>query len=469
MKPRFYKKSIVFAILVVLIGAVAVPSISGNNTTNSENIVKPLSRGEVFFSDDFNDNSKDMTKWTEIYGDGTWWERNQQTELRLYESGGVNHRHGILSKGIPLVLDDDPVVVECIMDTLVDNYPDPWYQWIGTPSVMVVDADNKDNYIQALYRRDINQIIVEQTGQLQKTIGSTDDFSFKVTITINIDKYMVEVGPYTSGWIAESIFPSECTIQVRLLIKLAGDYPSFWWIAGFDDVVVSKGEGSQDPDKPAKPSGPTSGKPGEEYTYTTYYSDPEEGQVYYMWDWADGTFSDWIGPYESGETTSATHSWDDLGTYNIRVKAKDINNNETEWSNPLAVIIENNPPDIPQINGPTSGVPGNTYSYSFVTIDPDDDDIFYEIDWGDGQVDSWAGPYMSNEVITKSHSWDYQGNFRIRVRAKDTFGNIGDWGELEVIIPRDKTFNNPFIQFLKSHPYLFPLLQTIIQQLGFGL
>jgi hypothetical protein len=71
---------------------------------------------------------------------------------------------------------------------------------------------------------------------------------------------------------------------------------------------------------------------------------------------------------------------------------------------------------------------------------------------------------MSNEVITKSHSWDYEGNFRIRARAKDTFGNIGDWEELEVIIPRGKTLNNQFIQFLKSHPNMFPILQKILQK-----
>ena len=51
MKHRLYKKSIVFAILVVLIGAVAIPSISGNNI--NENIVKPQPAPEVLFYDDF--------------------------------------------------------------------------------------------------------------------------------------------------------------------------------------------------------------------------------------------------------------------------------------------------------------------------------------------------------------------------------------------------------------------------------
>jgi hypothetical protein len=465
MKPGLYKNSIIFVILVVLIGAVVIPSISGNKINKNENIVKPLSRGDVLFSDDFNDNTKDMTKWTEEFTAGTWWERNQQTEFRIYETQSWSYE-GITSIGIPVTLDDDPVIVECIMDTFIDNYPDPWYQQVGRTHLRVVDGDDENNFIDVYYSRNYNQIYVRNGDGFQISIGTTDEFRYKVTITIYPDEYMVEVGPYTSGTISKTIFPSECTLKVKIFLAQAGDYSSFWWIAGFDDVVVSKGEGSQDPNKPAKPSGPTTGKPGEEYTYSTYYSDPEGEQVYYMWNWADGTFSDWIGPYDSGDTASATHSWDDLGTYNIRVKAKDINNNETEWSNPLAVTIENNPPDIPQINGPTNGNPGVTYSFTLLTTDPDDDDVYYEIDWGDGQFETWDGPYNSNEVIVKSHSWDYEGNFIVKARAKDTFGDIGEWGELEIIIPRVKTFNNPFIQFLKSHLNMFPLLQQLLVRFG---
>ena len=91
------------------------------------------------------------------------------------------------------------------------------------------------------------------------------------------------------------------------------------------------------PTVPERPSGQTSGKIGVEYTYTTYTTDADGDLVYYKWDWGDGNFSDWLGPYDSGEEASASHIWQ-KGSYEIRVKAKDINNVESySWSEPLKV------------------------------------------------------------------------------------------------------------------------------------
>jgi hypothetical protein len=232
MKPRLYKKSIVFAILVILIGAVAIPSISGNNI--NENIVKPQPAPEVLFYDDFNDNSKDMKLWTEEYTDGTWWEQNQQTEFRIYESGGSWGYQGITSKSIPVSI-EEPLVIECIMDTYVDGNGG----FVGQIHFKLVDANDDDNWIDVYYRRDNNQIFVSDSVETLMSIGTIDEFRFKVTITIQEDKYMVEVGPYITGWISQTVFPSEFGLKLKLYIRQAGDYPYLWWIAGFDDVVVN--------------------------------------------------------------------------------------------------------------------------------------------------------------------------------------------------------------------------------------
>ncbi|MGF3555079.1 MAG: hypothetical protein ACQXXF_07440, partial [Thermoplasmatota archaeon] len=40
-----------------------------------------------------------------------------------------------------------------------------------------------------------------------------------------------------------------------------------------------------------------------------------------------------------GQTITTTHSWSTKGTYEIKVKAKDIHGNEGAWSNPLSVKI----------------------------------------------------------------------------------------------------------------------------------
>ena len=87
-------------------------------------------------------------------------------------------------------------------------------------------------------------------------------------------------------------------------------------------------------DHPEKPTidGPTSGKAGNEYKYRFSASDPEKHNVLYYIDWGDDTNSGWIGPYDSGEEITLSHSWDEKGTYTIRAKAKDAFDAESDWA-----------------------------------------------------------------------------------------------------------------------------------------
>ncbi len=93
------------------------------------------------------------------------------------------------------------------------------------------------------------------------------------------------------------------------------------------------------PHKPITPDGPSSGSPGITYTYSTYTLDPNGDEISYMFDWDDGTMSDWLGPFASGQNMSGEHMWSEKGTYNIRVKAMDISGLESEWSDSLEITI----------------------------------------------------------------------------------------------------------------------------------
>jgi hypothetical protein len=97
-------------------------------------------------------------------------------------------------------------------------------------------------------------------------------------------------------------------------------------------------------DPPNKPAitGPTSGKAGNSYTYSASATDPNGDQIYYLFDWDDGSNSGWKGPYNSGQTGSVSHVWIAKGTYQIKVKAKDINGDEGVWSDPLPVSMPRN-------------------------------------------------------------------------------------------------------------------------------
>jgi hypothetical protein len=93
---------------------------------------------------------------------------------------------------------------------------------------------------------------------------------------------------------------------------------------------------------PEIPTGPSSGIVGEEYNYTTVTTDPQSEQIEYLFDWGDGTDSGWIGPYASGDTAEASHSWSNKKTFEVKVKARDSNGYESDWSEPLHVTIPRN-------------------------------------------------------------------------------------------------------------------------------
>ena len=92
------------------------------------------------------------------------------------------------------------------------------------------------------------------------------------------------------------------------------------------------------PIKPPQPDGTISGRFNSLYNYSASTTDPDGDDIYYMFSWGDGTYSDWLGPYESGSTATASHSFS-KGYYDIRVKAKDTEGNETDWSDPLPISM----------------------------------------------------------------------------------------------------------------------------------
>ena len=86
------------------------------------------------------------------------------------------------------------------------------------------------------------------------------------------------------------------------------------------------------PDKPHSPSGPDSIKINEVHTFTTSALDSDGDQIYYLFDWGDGSNSKWVGPLNSGEIAHASHIWTIQGEYKIRVKVKDEHGIQSGWS-----------------------------------------------------------------------------------------------------------------------------------------
>jgi hypothetical protein len=93
------------------------------------------------------------------------------------------------------------------------------------------------------------------------------------------------------------------------------------------------------PAVPQMPSGPTVGETGVEYSFSTSTIDPEEDSIFYWLDWGDGTGSGWLGPFLSGDTCRVSNSWSDPETCDVRVKAKDTYDHQSDWSEALVITL----------------------------------------------------------------------------------------------------------------------------------
>jgi len=219
------------------------------------------------------------------------------------------------------------------------------------------------------------------------------------------------------------------------------------------------------PNRPSKPSGTTSGDTGTSYTYSTRATDHDDDIVKFGWDWdGNGAVDEWTGFYSSGVTVSMSHSWTTTGTYNVKVKAEDEHGAQSDFSTALTVVISgNDPPNKPTITGPISGKAGKSYTYSAHTIDPDGDQVYYLFDWDDGTNSGWTGPYNSGQTVSSSHIWAAQGTYQIKVKSKDINDAESVWSDpLPITMPKNKAINIPFLNFLENHPYMFPLLQKLL-------
>jgi outer membrane protein assembly factor BamB len=103
------------------------------------------------------------------------------------------------------------------------------------------------------------------------------------------------------------------------------------YIGSYDGNVYAFGE--LDPDAPSTPEidGPAEGVPDVLYNFTFKSESPLGNDLYYWIEWADGSNSGWLGPFNSGVEITESHVWDAKGAYPIQAKAKDINGLVSGW------------------------------------------------------------------------------------------------------------------------------------------
>jgi hypothetical protein len=191
------------------------------------------------------------------------------------------------------------------------------------------------------------------------------------------------------------------------------------------------------------------------------YFDPQKGYLYDIWALKTDCSGDILWEKTYGEREyidiGLSIAQTSHGGYIITggIETKDLKGS-------AAILIklssENQPPEIPDINGPLSGKPGIEYTFCITPTDPDGDDLHVLWDWGDGTNSGWLGPFESGVEICDSHIWNEQGDYTISVTLRDEHG-ASVTGTLEISIPRNRALISSFwLRFFD----MFPILQRIM-------
>ncbi|MCD4817534.1 MAG: PKD domain-containing protein [Candidatus Cloacimonetes bacterium] len=97
------------------------------------------------------------------------------------------------------------------------------------------------------------------------------------------------------------------------------------------------------PNKSQIPIGVTDCVIGSTCFYSATATDPDGDNITYIWQFGSETIT--TDEVSSGTTVTIPYTWNSSGTYNVKVKIKDNNNMESDYSNSLSVIVVDPPDD----------------------------------------------------------------------------------------------------------------------------
>jgi len=286
------------------------------------------------------------------------------------------------------------------LDQIIDESSDDGYQTIGIPSDVYnietmydrEDTWSKNDIIERINNNNI--FVINHDGHSNTYYNMRLGYDDVFELTNEKTSFIYSQGCNSGGFDAENCIAEAFTVKTKYA-AFAGIWNArfgwFWaystdgdsqryhrefWDAVFGENIPEIGKANQDskedniflierscmrwcyyqlnlfgdpsisfyynkPKKPETPSGLKTGIAESEYNYTTSTIDPNNDQLFYKWDFGDGNLSEWIGPYNSGEICTISYKWAN-GNYDIRVKAKDINNDESPWSDSLPITMPHN-------------------------------------------------------------------------------------------------------------------------------
>ncbi|DAC72533.1 MAG TPA: hypothetical protein DSN98_04650 [Thermoplasmata archaeon] len=144
------------------------------------------------------------------------------------------------------------------------------------------------------------------------------------------------------------------------------------------------------------------------------------GQPSFTWYWD-------LGDGATSTDKNPSHIYTSVGQYTITLTVTDALGHIATDDTEVFIETPNSPPEIPTIDGPTTGRPGEFYEYSITSSDSNGDNLFYFIDWGDNMTSGWIGPFFSGAIIHQEHVWSDRGSYMIKAKVKDQHGAESNW------------------------------------------
>jgi len=244
------------------------------------------------------------------------------------------------------------------VDDIIDMYNK--YDWRDTAMedamLFFVDKQGSSVIIEGdeIIKKEADFQVVTNFYQSHPELGGYgfDRYDIVVNMLKNIDdismNYFKDICDATHN--TYTIYSLVCNLSSNILhYYYNGNFNNVWIINlteefdfGTHSYDVLDVFNNHPPNKPTVPIGPNVGFVNTTYNFSCKTFDIEGDQLYYKWFWGDGSYSKWIGPYDSNELCEIDHCWFNKGEYSVRVMARDNLCGKSELSDPLVVSMPKN-------------------------------------------------------------------------------------------------------------------------------
>ncbi len=110
------------------------------------------------------------------------------------------------------------------------------------------------------------------------------------------------------------------------------------------------------PDIPVILDGSNTCFTGDKSNFVAVSNDPENNLIQYGWDFGDGSEIIWSKWYSSGEYCNFNYEYLKVGSFKVKVKARDENYGESSWSEEHTIIVNDEKEPFLQVLKPLKGI-----------------------------------------------------------------------------------------------------------------